>query len=523
VASPATHTRLVGSIVAGERRADGRRIESRNPARLDDVVAEAALADAATFVDAARGARAAQAAWAATPAPVRGGAIREIGRLVERNKEALARLVTREIGKPYAESLGEVQEIVDTCDFFVSEGRRLYGQTVPSEMPDKQLFTYRTPVGVAAVITAGNFPVAVPSWYIVPALLCGNTVVFKPADYAPALGEALTELFLHGGLPEGVLNLVQADGPTTFEGLEGALAEGLVDKVGFTGSSEVGSRIGELCGRHLQQPCLELGGKNPLVVMPDADLELAVEGALFSGFGTAGQRCTSLGTAIVHESVHDEFLRRFTEAVEAAPVGDPMREVLYGPMIHERFAERFLGWLELVGDHHSLSGSSGTGRIDSGNPRAGFVGDPEAGLFFHPTIVAGIRPDDELYRSETFGPLVGVASFADFDEAVALANGHGYGLSSAIYTGDPRSAFRFRERVSAGMVSVNNSTSGAEAHLPFGGNGRSGNGSRLSGIWVLDQFTRWQSVNWDYAGKLQKAQMDVAELPAEPEYTLDWP
>jgi aldehyde dehydrogenase (NAD+) len=388
-------------------------------------------------------------------------------------------------------------------------------------MPDKQLFTYRMPVGVAAIVTAGNFPVAVPAWYIVPALLCGNAVVFKPAEYAPAVGQALVELFRRGGLPEGVLNLVQADGAATFDGLEHALDEGVLAKVGFTGSSEVGTRIGELCGRHLQQPCLELGGKNPLVVMPDADLDLAVEGALFSGFGTAGQRCTSLGTAIVHESVHDEFLRRFTAAVEAAPVGDPMGDVLYGPMIHERFAERFLGWLELVRDHHALSGSSHTGRIDSARPRAGFVGEPEAGLYFHPTIVAGVRPDDELYRTETFGPLVGVARFSDLDEAIALANGHGYGLSSAIYTSDPRSAFRFRERVSAGMVSVNNSTSGAEAHLPFGGNGRSGNGSRLSGIWVLDQFTRWQSMNWDYAGKLQKAQMDVAELPADPDYRLD--
>jgi alpha-ketoglutaric semialdehyde dehydrogenase len=327
---------------------------------------------------------------------------------------------------------------------------------------------------------------------------------------------------VHGGLPDGVLNLVQADGEATSEGLERALDEGVLDKVGFTGSSAVGSRIGELCGRHLQTPCLELGGKNPLVVMPDADLDLAVEGALFSGFGTAGQRCTSLGTAIVHESVHDEFLARFSRAVEDAPVGDPMRDVLYGPMIHERFHERFLDWLELIRDHHTISGSSATGQITSDNPREGFIGDPDAGLYCHPTIVDGVTRDDELYSTETFGPIVGVASFGGFDEAVELANGHGYGLSSAIYTTDPKSAFRFREQVSAGMVSVNNSTSGAEAHLPFGGNRKSGNGSRLSGIWVLDQFTRWQALNWDYAGKLQKAQMDVAELEGDPGYRLDW-
>ncbi len=515
-----TGTRTAGSIIGGETRTDGTRLESRNPANLEEVVSEALLGDASDFVAACRAARAAQGEWAATPAPVRGNAIKAIGRLVEDNKEALARLVTREIGKPYPEALGEVQEIVDTCDFFLSEGRRLYGQTVPSEMPDKQLFTFRNPVGVAAIITAGNFPVAVPSWYLVPALLCGNAVVWKPAEYAPALGDALTRLFLNGGLPDGVLNLVQCDGPSAFSGLEQALDEGLVDKVGFTGSSSVGSRIGELCGRHVQSPCLELGGTNPLVVMTDADLDLAVEGALFSGYGTAGQRCTSLGTVIVHESLHGEFAGRLTRALEDSAIGDPFADVLYGPMIHERFQERFLDWLELIRDHHTISGSTGTGRITSQNPRAGFVGDPDAGLFCHPTLVDGVTRDDDLYSTETFGPIVGVAEFGDFDEAIDLANGHGYGLSSAIYTNDPRWAFRFRERVSAGMVSVNNSTSGAEAHLPFGGNGKSGNGSRQSGIWVLDQFTRWQSMNWDYAGKLQKAQMDVAELAGDPSFRL---
>src|SRR5687767_3038710 len=417
-ASGAAGALNVASIIGGEARSDapGGTLTSTNPANTSEVVASVALGDASTFVDAARAARAAQKEWASVPAPVRGRVIANVGRIVEANKEALARLVTREIGKPYPESLGEVQEIVDTCDFFVGEGRRLYGQTVPSEMPDKQLFTFRNPVGVAAIITAGNFPVAVPSWYLVPALLCGNAVVWKPAEYAPALGDALAQLFIHGGLPDGVLNLVQCDGPAAFEGLERALGEGLVDKVGFTGSSAVGSRIGELCGRHVQSPCLELGGKNPLVVMPDADLDLAAEGALFSGFGTAGQRCTSLGTVMAHESIHDDFLARFTAATERAAIGDPFEDVLYGPMIHERFQERFEGWLDLIRDHHTISGSTGTGRITSGNPREGFVGDPDAGIFSHPTIVDGVTGDDEIYLTETFGPIVGVASFGDFDE-----------------------------------------------------------------------------------------------------------
>src|ERR1700754_3420300 len=310
----------VASIVGGPARTDapGGRLTSTNPANTSETVAEVLLGDASTFLDACRAARAAQREWAKVPAPARGRVIANVGRLVESNKEALSRLVTREVGKPYAESLGEVQEIIDTCDFFIGEGRRLYGQTVPSEMPSKQLFTFRMPVGVAAIITAGNFPVAVPAWYLVPAILCGNAVVWKPAEYSPALGDAMAKLFHAGGVPGGVLHVVQAEGAATFEGLERAPSERLVDKVGFTGSSAVGSKIGELCGRHLQSPCLELGGKNPLVVMDDADLDLAVEGALFSGFGTAGQRCTSLGLAVVHEAVHDEFIKRLDERTREA-------------------------------------------------------------------------------------------------------------------------------------------------------------------------------------------------------------
>ena len=439
------------------------------------------------------------------PAPVRGRAIQQLGRLVEDNKEALSRLVTREIGKPYAESLGEVQEIVDTCNFFLGEGRRLYGQTVPSEMSDKQLFTFRMPVGVAAIITAGNFPVAVPSWYLVPALLCGNAAVWKPAEYAPATAEALAQLFLHAGLPDGVLNLVLADGPQTFDGLEQALGEGSSTRSASRARARSGARIGALCGRHLQSPCLELGGKNPLVVMADADLDLAVEGALFSGFGTAGQRCTSLGTVIVDERVHDAFLARLTPPSRARPSATRARTSLRpddpralpaalrgrAPRAHPRPPRRIR--LDRDRAHHGRP------------PARGFVGgDPEAGLFVHPTLVDGVRVDDDLANTETFGPLVGVASFGDWEEAMALANGHGYGLSASIYTTNPQHAFRYRERISAGMVSVNNSTSGAEAHLPFGGNGKSGNGSRQSGMWVLDQFTRWQALNWDYAGSCRR-------------------
>ena len=516
---PPARRGLVTSIVDGAPAPGDRTAPSTNPARLDEVVGEIAFGDASTFVRAAESAKKAQEEWAAIPAPIRGRAIAHIGRLIEDNAEALARLVTAEIGKPYGEALGEVREIIDTCDFFLGEGRRLYGQTVPSEMPDKQLFTFRRPVGTVAVITAGNFPVAVPSWYIVPALLAGNTIVWKPAEYSAVSSAAFHELFVRGGgLPDGVFNIVHADGAATFSGLEQALEARVIDKVGFTGSSAVGREIGALTGRHLQTACLELGGKNPLLVTPSADLDLAVEGALFSGFGTAGQRCTSLGTVIVHESVHDQFLARFNAAVAGATVGDPTQDVLMGPLMDAKFAERFEEFLTWIQPHHAVQAAYG--KITKENPRDGFVGELSTGLYYHPVVVDGVRPGDRIFMEETFGPIVGVASYQSLTEAIEMANAPGYGLSSSIYTTDPKEAFSFRDKISAGMVSINNSTSGAEAHLPFGGNGKSGNGSRQSGMWVLDQFTRWQAMNWDYSGRLQKAQMDIVELAPDTAFRL---
>ena len=493
---------------------------STNPANITEVVGTAPACTANEIVEALRRAKKAQQEWSKVPAPARGRVIANVGRLVEKNKEALSKLVTREMGKVFREALGEVQEVVDTCDFFLGEGRRLYGQTVPSEMPKKNLFTFRNPVGSVLIITAGNFPAAVPSWYLVPALLAGNSVVWKPSEFTPVVANALTSLFHAGGIPKDLLITVVAEGEATFNALDLGLKEGLINKVGFTGSTEVGRKIGAKTGEYIQSACLELGGKNPMVVMPDANLDLALEGALFAGFGTAGQRCTSLGTLWLHESIHDSFLARYSALVSQAKVGDPFSDVLYGPMISERYLENHLRHLAMVQGHHQISGSSATGRITAKNPRVGFVGDPDKGFFAHPTIVAGLKREDELYYTETFGPLVTVGKFKNLDEAIDLANGHGYGLSSSIYTTDPENVWRFREGVSAGMLSINNSTSGAEAHLPFGGNGKSGNGSRQSGIWVLDQFTRWQAMNWDWSNKLQKAQMDTVEIEHNPNFLI---
>jgi aldehyde dehydrogenase (NAD+) len=258
-----------------------------------------------------------------------------------------------------------------------------------------------------------------------------------------------------------------------------------------------------------------------MVIAPDADIDLAVQGALFSGFGTAGQRCTSLGTAIVHESVYADFVAKFDAAVSAAAIGDPADPASFcGPLLAPRFAERYDEFLTWIGPHHKVYGSGGrVGRITTDNPRDGFTGDLD-GLYYHPVIVAGVTRGDRLFQYETFGPIVGVMPYVTLDEAIELANEPGYGLSSSIYTNDPATAFRFRAGIGAGMVSVNNSTSGAEAHLPFGGNGKSGNGSRQSGVWVLDQFTRWQAMNWDYSGRLQKAQMDTMAIEPDPDFRL---
>ncbi len=496
---------------------------SCNPANAKEVVGTFGCASRAQVVAACTRARAAFAQWKRTPAPIRAGIIANFGRLLEDNKEALSRLVTREMGKPIREARGDVQEAIDTCAFFVSEGRRLYGMTVPSEMVDKELFTYRRPLGVFACITAGNFPVAVPSWYFVPALVAGNTCVWKPSEDTPCTAHAFAQLLYKAGCPADVFHVIFGRGAhSTGEWLIDAVDAGVIDKFGFTGSSDVGRKIGEVCGRNLIQPCLELGGKNPLVVMEDANLELALDGAVWSGFGTAGQRCTSLGNLILHESVHDRFCRALVERVNALVIGDPLDEAIaYGPMISEKFLQNHLRNLEtLIASHHRVL-TTRHGRITSKNPWPQWRGEsPDAGWYCFPTMVDGVRPEDAIYATETFGPLFNVMTCRNIDEAITLANGTGYGLSSAIYTQNPTYVYRWKEDITAGMTSINNSTTGAEAHLPFGGNGRSGNGARQSGVWVLDQVTKWQAVNWDVSGRLQRAQIDTGYIQADLHYRL---
>jgi aldehyde dehydrogenase (NAD+) len=509
------------AFINGEWVKGGKPLVSLNPADTRDVVAVFGEAEKSHVRQAAQAARATQKPWAKTPAPVRAGIIHNFGQLIESNKDAIARALTREIGKPLREALGSVQEAVDTCHFFVSEGRRLYGQTVPSEMPNKELYTYRRPIGVFGCMTACNFPFAVPAWYFVPALVAGNTCVWKPTEDAPLTSYYFTELLAKAGLPRGVFNTVFGSGPVTGAALVDLIDEGMFDKIGFTGSTEVGRRIGEACGRALQTPCLELGGKNPMIICSDADLDLALDGAVFSGFGTGGQRCTSLGNLILEDKIHDQFVEKLIKRTRTLKIGDPLQaHNTYGPLINERFLKNHLTHLEtLVEKHHELPLGKG-GRIGHGVTWDHFDGDATNGFYARPNIVLNVGLKDRIYSTETFGPLFNVMKFRDMDEAMAMANDHGYGLSSSIYTKDPQRVYKFKTEITAGMSSINNSTTGAEAHLPFGGNGKSGNGGRQSGIWVIDQFTKWHAVNWDMSGKLQLAQMDTAYVEPDLAYRI---
>lgn len=500
----------LSSIISGKKNEGSSQFISINPANREDILGTFANASLEECREACLQAKKGLEIWKKTPAPIRAGIISNFGKLIEKNKEALSQILTREMGKPIKEARGDVQEAIDTCYFFVSEGRRLYGQTVPSEMGNKELFTYRRPVGVFACITAGNFPFAVPSWYFIPALVCGNTCVWKPSEDTPYLSLVFAELLYAAGVPKDVFHVVFGSGPKTGADLVSLVNEGLIDKVGFTGSTEVGRNIGEICGRNLQTPCLELGGKNPLVVMPDANLDLVTNGILWSGFGTAGQRCTSLGNLIAHKSIKETLIKKIMDKVASIQIGNPTDEnIFYGPMIGERFLNKHLENINtLIKSHHRVL-TSKNGAITEQNKPDRFSGNAKLGFYAFPTIVDNVTENDTIYSTETFGPLFNILSFSDLDEAIYLSNKTGYGLSSSIYTSDIESAYRFRNEISAGMTSINNSTTGAEAHLPFGGNGKSGNGSRQSGIWVVDQFTKWQSVNWDMSGKLQLAQMDT--------------
>ncbi|HEX9043752.1 MAG TPA: aldehyde dehydrogenase family protein [Candidatus Limnocylindrales bacterium] len=494
----ATEAPTFGLYIDGEwvESVSGRTFESVNPADMRDVVGRF---QAGTAADAARAIRAAEQAfpaWRATPAPKRGEILYRFGALMAEHKERLARAMTREMGKVLAEARGDVQEGIDIAFLMAGEGRRMFGDTVPSELPDKWAMSVRVPIGVAGIITPWNFPMAIPCWKTMPALVAGNTVVFKPASDTPHCATLLVELMAEAGFPPGVVNLVTGSGAEVGD----AIVESPdVAIISFTGSSVNGKRIAERAGRRLKRLSLELGGKNAIAVMRDADLDLAVDGILWSAFGTTGQRCTACSRVVVEEAVADDLVRLLADRAKNLRLGPGLESgVDVGPLINPAALERVSGYVEI-------------GRREGTLVLGGRLGDGpglEHGNFMEPTIFEGVMPMARIAQEEIFGPVLSVIPVADYAAAVDAVNMTRYGLSSSIYTRDVNVAFRAMRDFTTGIVYVNAGTIGAETHLPFGGVKETGNGHREAGHAALDTYTEWKSIYVDFSGRLQRAQID---------------
>lgn len=475
-------------------------LTSVDPAHPSRIVGEFAIADAAAVDAAVARAADAQRAWAALPVPGRGEAIAAVGAVLASRKVDLARLVSVEAGKILVEAGGDVQEAIDMAAFIAGQARAAWGTTHPCEMPDKFGFTTRHPVGVVGMITPWNFPIAIPSWKIFPALLAGNGVVIKPSELAPACCDAFVAACRDAGIPDGLVNVVHGFGET---GAALSTHPG-VRAVSFTGSVPTGRTVAAAAmavGPKLVS--LELGGKNAMIVMDDADLDLVVEGALFGAFGTAGQRCTSTSRLVVHRAVAAELVARIVDRATALRIGDPLEPTTdVGPVIDATALHRIAGMVERARGEGNDVVLGGT------------VAEPagcDGGTFFAPTVVRGVHRDSFLARNEVFGPVLSVLEVDDFDDAIDTVNDCEYGLSSAIYTRDVNRAMQAVHRLDTGIVYVNAPTIGAEIHLPFGGNKHTGNGYREAGTRGLEQFSETKSVYIDYSGRLQKAQIDNRE------------
>ncbi len=474
----------------------GKTFDDINPAVNSDKIGAFPSSTVEDVDDAVRAARRAFKAWSRMPAPQRGNILKTIGDILTDRKSELAFEMTREMGKPFFETKGDVQEAIDTAYYAASETRRMFGHTVPSELPSKFNMSIRRPIGVCGIISAWNFPVAVPTWKMFPALACGNTVVFKPSSDAPHSGALLVKAMVDAGVPPGVLNLTQGSGTVG----RAIVEHPDVNVVSFTGSTAVGSKIGEACGRMHKRVTLELGGKNPMIVMKDANLELALDGLLWGAFGTTGQRCTATSRLIIHEDVHDEFVGMLKEAAENLKLGYGNEESTeMGPMINK-------GALDTIIDYVQIGKEEGATMICGGNVPEGESVD--GGFFFEPTVFTDVTPTMRIAKEEIFGPVLVVLKIASYDEAIEVANNVEYGLSSSIYTQDVSVAFNAMHDIEAGITYVNGPTIGAEAHMPFGGVKATGNGHREGGWEVYDFYTETKTVYVDYSGKLQKAQID---------------
>jgi len=487
------------NIVDGREAASlsGRTFENRNPANRSDLIGlfqDSGPEDARCAVAAAE---AAFRSWRNVPPPRRAEILYRAARILTERKEQLARQMTREMGKVLEETRGDVQEAIDMALFMAGEGRRLYGQTTPSELPDKFCMTVRMPVGVCALITPWNFPMAIPSWKILPALVCGNTAVIKPAIDTPQSCWSLVQILHEAGLPPGVLNLVTGGGPEVGEAL---LGDPRVRLVSFTGSTEVGRRVSQACAPAFKHCHLEMGGKNVVMILDDANLDLAVDGCVWGGFGTTGQRCTAASRVVVQQGVYHQFLERLVERAGALRVGDGLDPATQmGPLINERQLRRV--------DEYVRIGQAEGARLVCGGRRLE-PGGLAAGWFYAPTVFAEVDPGMRIAREEIFGPVVSVIPYRDLDQAIEIGNSVAYGLSASVYTRDINAAFRAMREMYTGIFYVNAPTIGAEVHLPFGGTKETGNGHRESGQAALDHYSEWKSIYVDYSNRLQRAQID---------------
>jgi alpha-ketoglutaric semialdehyde dehydrogenase len=441
--------------------------------------------------------------WRLVPAPKRGEILFRLARLLEQEKAALTDLMTHEMGKVKAEAGGDVQEAIDITYYMAGEGRRLFGHTTPSELRDKWNMSIRQPIGVVGAITPWNFPVAIPSWKLIPALICGNTVVLKPSSDTPALAKRFVELLREAGIPDGVVNIVFGGGGTVGDRL---IRHPDVRVITLTGSRETGVQVLKAAADTLTHVHLELGGKNAIIVLDDADLDLAVDGIVWSAFGTSGQRCTAASRVIVQRGAYDELQKRLVARVEKLRLGPGWEDgVEIGPVINK-------GALEKIHSYTEIGSGEGAKLLTGGEVASD--GDLGKGFFYRPTVFADVDPQMRIAQEEIFGPTTALIPVGDFDEAIRVANGIKYGLSSSIFTRDVNAAFRAMRDLEAGITYVNAGTIGAEVHLPFGGTKDTGNGHREAGQAALDVFTEWKSIYVDYSGRLQRAQIDTEEHPA---------
>ena len=475
--------------------ASGEYFENKNPADRKDIIGKFPLSTTAEVKAAVASAKKGFDLWRKWPAPARGDVLRAVGDIMAKRKDEIADAMTREMGKPLTETRGDVQEGIDTAYYAASEGRRLFGKTVPSELRNKWAMSYRRPIGIAGLICPFNFPMAIPTWKMFPALVCGNAVIFKPAEDVPHTGTLLVEILLEAGLPGEVIQLLHGRGET----VGAAIVEHPdIPLVSFTGSTETGRIVGETCGRMHKRLSLEMGGKNAQIVMNDADLGLALEGALWGAFGTTGQRCTATSRLVLESGIHDRFLAMLTDRVKALKLGDGRKEGTdVGPLINEASLEKVASYIDV--------GRKEKAELVCGGSRYSKLAD---GNFFEPTIFANVKAGSRLEQEEIFGPVLSVIRVNGVDEAFAVNNDVKYGLSSSIYTSNVNTAFRAFSELDNGITYVNAPTIGAEAHLPFGGVKQTGNGHREGG-WEVYEFYSETKVGYaDFSGTLQRAQID---------------